>query len=230
MEEIVFKPKDVKRLFKYGKSICEGKNIYHIGDDLLKFYIRDYSSRKGFYYDFFINMVDKEQIEWLSSLRSLITSSKLPRGIISCQDEAVGVLYDYFDGYVSFKELSSEDKELIFSNLKSAIEKNRELMMYGVFNTDLIAQNILYRGNDVELIDLDGRYVKGDYRFAPKVHSALLHTIYDVLSAKIETQYTADDLRRLKEELYYMMGMNSTVIERFPYDVVDKVEKAKIIK
>ena len=27
MEEIVFKPKDVKRLFTYGKSICEGKNI-----------------------------------------------------------------------------------------------------------------------------------------------------------------------------------------------------------
>ena len=57
MEEIVFKPKDVKRLFTYGKSICEGKNIYHKRDQLLTINTRDHYISKEHHRHYHIHIV-----------------------------------------------------------------------------------------------------------------------------------------------------------------------------
>lgn len=226
----MLKKREIKELLDRESNVCKGKKIYNVDGDLYKLYAKEFSYFYGFSYDFFCEMVDVEQIKWLYDLRKFIKLTHLPRGIISCKKEAVGVLYDYFDGYLSFEKLPNEDKELIFQNLRSAIEKNRELITYDVYNTDLISQNILYKGTDVEFIDLDGRYVKNDYRFEGKVNNAFLHSIYEILLAKIEKQYSKEDLKILKKELYKIMGLGSTLIFDFPYDVIDRVEKEKIIK
>lgn len=234
MKELSFKLKELKKFLTSTEPYIRGKQIYVSENDFLKFYYthEDYNSYyKDFYtYDMSRTAIDPKQIEWLISLRDYITMTNMPKGIIKCEGKAIGVIYDYLSGFKDFSELYKEDLSLIFKNLSSVIVKNQELIKYGVYNLDLHSGNILYKGDDVEIVDLDGKYIKNDDSYVIRVYRNLLEAIYKVLCSRLELSYQGDDLKEVKRELYYLLGLNNTIIDSLNEDIIEDAKKLRLLK
>ena len=230
MEEIKFKPKEVKQLMKEKRALdCNGY-VFSEGEVLYKFYGMHLAECFRKFVSFDMHPLDVEQIRILSHANAYVQKTQLPRGIIKIGDVPSGVFYDYFEGYHSFNQLYKEDKARIFRNLRSAIEKNIELMQYGIYNTDLIGQNILFLGDDVQLIDLDGPYIKFDEYYMKDVYYYFLRCILSVFESKLLTQYSKEDTEKIMEEIRPFFFKRFVYDLDYPYTVVDKVESLRLIR
>ena len=179
--------------------------------------------------------VDREQIEWLDSKRYDVKESILPSGVITYQGVDVGVIYPkYYLGFTSFEELSKEETLLLLKNLRKAIANNEELLRNGIFNSDFVLKNMLYSGERVGLIGLDGKYIhrEEDSSYS-SVYGYFAEELYKLLEHKLRYQCRerASEYSRLVCELRDIIAANNnTNVIDYPNVLVDEVEKARILK
>lgn len=157
---------ELKEIIKQGSYnngtiyFTNGKK-YKIDIEFIDDFIRKHAITKGHY------GVDRNQIEWLSSKQDNIKKTTLPNGVIVFDGIDIGVIYPkFFVNYKNFKNLEREDSILLLKNLRTAILNNEELLMNGIYNQNLLSKNILYKDEDVQLIDLDGKYIKKEASYS----------------------------------------------------------------
>lgn len=226
MEEIKLNFINYKKL-KHSESLIPNKKIYIRDNDLYKIYTFNTKSRFSII-DTEIP-IDRTQIEYLSSMQKYIKKSHLPRGIISYKENDLGVIYNYFKGYKSFENLHLEDKNVMFNNIKSAIIAMNELICFNIYNTDLISQNILYKDNKVELIDLDGPYISCSNSKLKYMYRNFLNSLINILENKLSTKYDKKEVLLILKEIRIILGLNKVFIEKIETSQIDKIESLKLI-
>lgn len=223
------KKKDYLRILKSSKA----GYIYNDNGRLIKFdkcFAHDmlkYKKIKTYYGE-----INIDQIYWLSSLRYKIKNSSLPEGILFYDHTPVGVLYPhYFEGYDILDNLFKEDSQLLLSNLRKSIINNIELTDNGIYNTDFALKNALYKNNNVELIDLDGKYIKSrEQSSLNQVYSYFYVDMLDVIVKKLVRLYGIDETKRMIPELKKIIIRNELCNRESPLHIVDEVEKLRILK
>lgn len=235
MKRVILSDKQFKDLTRgKNKYFCDPMHLNHylfrVGDELYKFDVNFlYNLKYGFKMD-----VDPGQIEMLCEKQKNVYKTRLPKGIVMYNSVVLGVIYDYFDGYESFLSLHLEDLDLIFLNIRSAIDKNIELLDNDIYNVDFTSRNILYKGCDVELIDLDGRYIRNSKSSNVRsVYCYFLESIKAIFLGKLNGSCSLEEYSEFNREINYLcdcrkMGCNPSF--DYPYDVVDKIEKSKILR
>lgn len=178
------------------------------------------------------SLVSEEQIHWLESKQVYVTGSNLPNGIVYYEKLPIGVLYPrYFEGYKNFYHLHEESVETMIQNFRTAIDKNMELIKNGIYNFDFTMHNILYKGNDVQLIDLDGKYVT-DRLSVARVYSYFVYGMMNEIYDKVRELYG-------EKEALIIIKKLTKIVDSIPLDnssfdyahtVLDEVEKTQILK
>jgi hypothetical protein len=235
LKKVILSDKKFKELTKEkNKYFCDPKNLNHylfrVGDELYKF---DANFLYNLKYGFKMN-VDPRQIEMLCDKQKYISKTKLPKGIVIYNDICLGVIYDFFEGYSSFLDLHLEEFNLIFSNIRSAIDKNIELLENDIYNVDFTSRNILYKNSNVELIDLDGRYIRNSESSTIRsVYCYFLESIKSIFLEKMYGKCSLEEYSEFVREIGYLcdsrkMGANPSF--DYPYDVVDEIEKSRILR
>lgn len=227
-----FDKREIKKLVK-SKPISGTFNVFENGCGIIKIYkdvMADLLKYGTLIFPF--GLADPKQIEWLSSMQGRINGSTLPNGVIYFENYPIGVMYEkYFKGYVSFNKLHQESFDLMFSNFRSSVDKNIELMSNGIFNQDLNMQNILYSSNDVELIDLDGKYIYSNLPLV-KVYSYYVYGMMKVILERVNLLYGEDEAKRVASEIKKIMKSFDKQIEclDYPHMVLDEVEKSCVLR
>lgn len=227
-----YQRKEIKKLIKQ-KPVPGTFNIFDTGLGIIKIYkdvMADLLQYGTLIYPF--GLVNPEQIEWLVSKQSYVKGSKLPNGIVYLEEIPIGVMYpEYFKGYSNFDSISEEETPLMMSNFRLASDKNIELVSNGIFNVDLSMQNILYKGNNVELVDLDGKYIYPKESYI-RVYSYFVYGMMKQIYDKISTQYPEEEAKRAIKELQkridYLEKKGMTI--EYPHQVLDEVEKSQILR
>lgn len=227
-----YQKKEIKKLVKQ-KPVPGSFNIFENGMGIIKIYkdvMADLLKYGTIIYPF--GLPSLEQIEWLYSKQKYIKESNLPNGIIYLEHTPIGVMYpEYFKGYSNFDSISEEETSLMMRNFRTASDKNIELVSNGIYNVDLSMQNILYQGNDVELIDLDGKYIYSKESYI-RVYSYFVYGMMKQIYDKISTQYIEEDAKRAIKELQkridYLEKYGMTI--EYPHRVLDEVEKSQILR
>jgi len=214
--------------------------IYLVGDKIYKFDPRFIISYKSYYlYNSLFSSnrpetmstnIKKNQIRRINCKQKHIKQTNLPLGILTYQKNPIGVIYKAYENYKNFNELHHETSNVILNNLRLAITKNNELIRHRIFNTDLAFRNILYDGENVELIDLDGRFIKS-FATINDIYYIFFDDMFDMLRAKILTQYDEEELKHIKLRLYTLLKMPKRLIDmNYPFRVIDKIETLKLLK
>lgn len=234
MKKIILDKRGLQQLVKR-ESLSKDRNVFNVDGRL-------YKISKGYYFDiennrklsYNPNEVNPKQIEWLSSLTSIVTKSRLPDGIIIYKGIPIGVTYPLcFENYKCFNDLHEEDTSLVFDNIRTATENTINLFEADIYNTDLLNQNVLYKHRDVELIDLDGKYIKNSmYADTNDVYTYFLTGLFETIVKKLKQQYSSVDVRRIAEEIRPLFNFKSQLIVPidYPIQVIDKIEKMRILK
>ena len=173
-----------------------------------------------------------DQIDWLSNIGRRIKYSYLPEGIISYEHTPVGVIYPrYFEGYDSLLELSNEDSDILLSNMRMAILNNIELTDNGIYNTDFAGKNVLYKDNDVELIDIDGKHVKrAENSNYNQAYGYFIPDMYRIIYEKLVRIYGKENSKEIANELRTLFKSYTYMNRETPLEIMDEVEKMRILK
>ena len=221
------------RYFKYNRIIKDAnKFIYHDKNNNRMIKLdKDCTSDMQNYHSIMISTpsINESQIEELSSKQKYIHNSSLPEGIIYYSHLPVGVIYpNYFEGYKTFEELFNEDVDLIIYNLKQAYYNNLELIHNNIYNKDFAFKNIMYKGGNVELVDLDGKLIgnKNNTTYT-QMYSYFMYDLYRSLKKKIEELYKKDSSDILNEIKYNYTTTNTI---DFPLEIINKIEMKRILK
>ena len=156
MDIIQINKREFKNIIKKGYTYVYNDRFIKLD----KIYIDNFRYNKSFNVQSGIN---RQQIQMLCDRQEYIKNTSLPKGIVQIGNIPIGVIYKYFDNYKSFREIGNENIDTIYNNIINAINYNEELINNGVYNYDLNVNNVLYNYNDVQLIDLDGKYIKIDF-------------------------------------------------------------------
>lgn len=222
-------------LFKYRKMIKESNDFILERDG--RCYKLDPSAADEMLNHFKVSIdtseIDPHQISWLSDKAKYIDHSYLPCGVLKYGINTVGVIYPkFFEGYKTFENLNKEDNLLIMKNLRKALLNNRELLNNDIYNTDFAFKNIMYKGNDVELVDLDGKCIKrSDNCSYAQVYSYYLHDLERLFKDRVSKDYSQEEKDKiinkylpLFRNITYDMNMD------YPFEVLDEVEKVLVLK
>ena len=100
-------------------------------------------------------------------------------------------------------------------------------MQNGIYNKDFINKNILYKGEDVQLIDLDGKYISNEYC---NTYEYFIDNLRTILMQKIRKGYSVKEFLEIMKEVDSIIkeGYNSSI--DCPLQIVKKVEKMNVIK
>lgn len=232
MQTKCFDRREIKKLVK-SNPVRGSFNIFQNGTGIIKIY-KDVMSDLLKYNTvvFPFGVVDPKQIEWLSGLQCYISGSTLPNGIIYYENYPIGVMYEkYFEGYDNFNNLFHEEFELMFKNFRSAVSKNIELMNNGIYNQDLNMQNILYSSSDVELIDLDGKYIYPELPYI-KVYSFFVYGMMKQIVERVSLIYGEEEAKKISLEIKKLMrklDYKANSID-YPYYVLDEAWESCVLR
>lgn len=189
------------------------------------------ASLERFFVPLNTSSIKPEQIQWLSDKARYIEHSWLPSGILYTNFNPVAVIYPYyFKDYKDFNELYTEDSKVIFRNLRRALLNNRELLNNDIYQTDLSFKNIIYKGKDVQLIDLDGRYVKpGKWSNYDQVYQDYLIDLKRLVKNKLNLLY-GEDADKAFEEVKHLFEYKEGIEIDYPFDLIDELELKKVLK
>jgi len=225
---------ELKSLIKQG-SINNGTiyntdgKKYKIDREFLEDFVRKHVVTRNHY------GVDREQIEWLMSKQKDIKHTTLPNGIITYEGVDVGVIYPrFFYGYKNFHSLPREEEILILKNLRTAIANNEELLRNGIFNENFLNREIIYSGDDVQLINIDGKYIKKEGMTTySSVYSYFLNDLYKMLNEALllKCRGHASEYSRCILALRDILNNRSDINTiDCPRNVLDEIEKERILK
>lgn len=224
--------KDVKSLLK-SKPVAGSFNVFKDGDSIIKIYKDPMFELERYATVIFPgSLVNEEQIYWLESKQSLITGSNLPNGIVYYEKLPIGVTYPrYFEGYKNFYHLHEESVETMIRNFRTSIDKNMELIRNGIYNFDFTMHNILYHENDVQLIDLDGKYVTDKLSVA-RVYSYFVYGMMNEIYDKVKSLYGEKEALIIIKELTKLVDSIPLDNEslNYPHTVLDEVEKTQVLR
>lgn len=207
--------------FKYRKIIRESHNmIYH-----------DKKTNRMIKLNRGSEAPDVSQIEYLSEKQRNVHKSYLPSGVLYYDFFPSGVIYPYyFEGYTTFENLYKEDEKIIFNNLRQALINNLELVKNNIRNRDLAFKNIMYKNDNVQLIDLDGKLIDitGSVSFS-QMYQYFLIDLYHSLQKKTDLLYPNDS--EVFKEIDSLFKIKYDEIDEYcPFRIIDEVEKKRILK
>lgn len=224
--------KDIKELLK-SAPVAGSFNVFEDNGGIIKIYKDPMFDLERYSTVIFPgSLVNEAQIRWLESKQMYITGSSLPNGIVYYERMPIGVTYPrYFEGYKNFYHLHKESVETMIRNFRTAIDKNMELIQNGIYNFDFTMHNILYKGNDVQLIDLEGKYVTDRLSMA-RVYSYFVYGMMNEIYDKVREVYGEKESLVIIKEL-------TKIVDKIPLDnssfdyahtVLDEVEKTQVLK
>lgn len=233
MERLDLEKRDLKKLFKEN-NMHEGY-VFEMNGKLVKI-SREFASDFNKVFASVRNNygISVDQIEWLSSLRHNVKHSMLPNGVVSYDHTNIGVMYPrMFKGYDSFNNLHNEETSLMLRNMRSAASNNLELMEHGIYNCDLLNKNILYKGTDVQLIDLDGKYVRNAKNGrVSTVYSYFISEMYKIFQKKIASCHSKEEYVEIMKEMSSLFKAYNSRLDdaELPFEIIDEVESMKVLK
>ena len=218
-----------KRQYRNIVKSINGGYIYKENGKLYKLdktYSNDMLTRRRIFHD--SREINVDQIEWLSGMRFAVVKSSLPEGLLIYDHEPVGIIYPrYFEVYNPLNDVYKEDTDLMLGNIRKAVENNLELTSHDIYNADFAAKNVLYKGSDVQLIDLDGKHIKrSSYSNYNQVYSYFMDDFFRIAYKKLVSIYGKDKHDIIRRELIKIFPnpMNGYE-ENTPLEVLDKLER-----
>lgn len=159
----------------------------------------------------FLKLPDENLMNYYNSIRDNVRYTKLPSGILYYEDTPLLLEMPYHKDYVTLSLAFLMDDEIyrVLFNLSKAFQ---ELIRNKVYQMDLCyGNNIMVNEltRDVQLIDLDGEYIKyGDDTYAKKqAYSEFFNVVYlwlRDLDVRVDTNYfQGRNIQDVKNMLYH---------------------------
>ena len=176
--------------------------------------------------------INENQISELSKKQISINNTSLPSGVMYFNNIPVGVIYPrFYNGYNTFEELYKEEPSLIIKNLKKAYYNNMELINNDICNKDFSFKNIMYKNDDVRLIDLDGKMIGNRINSTyTQLYYYYLEGIYYCIKKRLELLYGDKSKEIVKELKSFILSELSNIKIDTPLYIIDEIEKKKILK
>ncbi len=172
----------------YGAVIEYGNQLLKIDIDLYKklkgknFYNIDYNICEHYKYYYDKDFQDRNQIEDLVRRQKDVKLTQLPRGIVTLKSDSKdingispGIIIYYHKNYKKLESLDPRDCKKVLIILKKILREIEELEENKISQTDLIHYedyeiekrntNILYKGDNPEIIDTSGFFVRSGDKF-----------------------------------------------------------------
>ena len=223
--------------FKYNKIIKEAENhIYHDKKTNMAYKLdKPSATEMKAHHKISVNTpeINTRQIEMLSAKNQLVDHTYLPCGLVHYDLFPVAIIYPYyFEGYQTFEELYKEDSDTILERVARAYFNNRELLENDIYNKDFAFKNIMYKGSDVELVDLDGHHIgnssNSTYR---QVYSYFYRSLLRCIRLKLELLYGEhnEELYEAAREMIARAIDEEEDIAR-PMQLLDEIQMKRILK
>ena len=200
MEELYVSPLNLKELIDNGKMVGEGYFgcVFTYQDKLIKLDRKVYyslqSSKKNnserrieqIYCTNKDDFNDIDQINYLCDVQKNVKRTKFPLGALFLKDvdksiEGIspGIIIPFHKGYLDLECLDKKDYKRVLILLKELLLSIRELDENHISHEDLSHYdanscrrnyNIMFKDNDIALIDVSGKYLScGKYFYTPKI-------------------------------------------------------------
>lgn len=232
MKVKTYNERDLKKLLSQ-KPVNDSCNVFKVGYGVEKINKDILFDLQRFYHIMMpVAQIDEEQIKWLCEKQENISSTTLPNGVIYYEQYPIGVMYPRcYEGYKSFNELYKEDTKLFLENLKQSVIKNIELINNGIYNYDFTMSNILFKGEDVQLIDLDGKYIS-KCESVQRVYSYYMIGLINQIIKKIDSQYNKHEKELAIIELKAILSKIPSIPMQIDYPILilEEIQKAQILK
>ena len=222
--------------FKYKKIIKDANNYIYNDIETGKMIKLDKECanmmKKRNSINYLFPQIDSSQIKHLSEKQIDINNTYLPSGVVYYNGFPVGVVYPYFfNNYNTFNDLYLEDSSLIIDNFKKSFFYNLELLNNNIYNTDLSFKNIMYKDNDVQLIDLDGRFIgdKDNSSYA-QVYFYYLRDLRICVYDKLRAIYGEISNEVIEEVNPIFDNMFCNIEYDTPLKIIEEVEKKRVLK
>lgn len=147
-----------------------------------------------------IRYINLDIIDYYNRIQSKIKFTNLPTDIINYKHLSVGVVYPYYREYKELSELYTESKDIFLEVLFKVVRNNMELLDNRIFNSDIQLSNILYKGKDVQLIDLDSKYCTTDAGNADNLYY-LLMSIRDQVTKRLHESGIDSNIYTILKEI-----------------------------
>ena len=209
MEELRLTCKELKNIFNESKVIGNGyfgivldyhDKLYKIDNCLYKkatysdMYLFKNNVEK--YYEYGDNFNDPKQIELLTNIQNNVKLTKLPKGIITIKDinneKVCGIILPYHKGYENLDKFPLSHKKDLLIILKKLLLAAKELENNQISQEDFAGYatdgdiykrnyNVLYKGLDVQIIDMSGKLVKvqDEYLSSCNMYRSLSNILID---------------------------------------------------
>lgn len=111
--------------------------------------------------------VNPDQIQYLSSIQPNIHLTDFDKGIVLVKDQVCGVILAEHLDYKDLTDIDNNDPKTLLIILKNILNALRELELNKISHLDLAMAekgckptlNILYKGSDIKLCDLSGKFI-----------------------------------------------------------------------
>lgn len=155
----------------------------------------------------YVNLTEQEVLT-SNSLRNEIKLSTLPLSVIGCEGMLIGYIYKYFEGYERFTEMYKESIDVILNNFYTLYINLKELFEHNIYHMDIKGDNVLYKENDVQIIDFDTkpeRYFRRDASLIEYVNQSYRETFEMILKKHFEYynpyNYFEESAETIEEEV-----------------------------
>lgn len=129
----------------------------------------------------------------------------------------VGVLLKWYKDYKNLLNYNYKDDKELLNLFKRVIDYNRILIDSGIYHMDLLPRNILYDGERVRIIDIDGPAINYNKVYNCKEEDGSYYTIFiGLYSVLLEMFKNDDDFIDRKEEYIELTSMDR--YKKFNYD------------
>lgn len=183
MEELKLTPEELKDIVDDGQMIGHGffGMTFKYKDRLIKLDKQLYSllkyNDKRFADEMFNHrykwtkesFVNPKQIEILASKQKDITLTKLPQGVVNVEGIIPGIIIPYHEDHKALELLPKDDYVTLLKILRKLLLEVKELADHEISQEDLVhyydkarknrKYNILYKGTEPQIIDLDGELI-----------------------------------------------------------------------
>ena len=169
-----------------------------------------------------INYVNLDIIGYYNMVKNKVKFTNLPTQLIDYKRVTVGVIYPYYQNYKPFSQLYLENNDLFLTKLYELVRNNIELLENGIFNGDIQNSNVLYNQNDLQIIDLDSKWINKDESYTNNVYYLLMMIKSVIHNKLLELGYNEKEIYKIIED--FNLKYETIIIQKYFDKTLSKMQ------
>lgn len=162
------------------------------------------------------NTYEENQKKFMN-LKTKYEFIEFARQIIYVDKMYIGILMKWYKNYKNIMNFEYKNNKELLEVFEKIIEYNNILINNGVYHLDLIPKNILYNGQTIKIIDIDGPGITYDEKHNKNYEYSSYYTIFTGLYALLKKIFI-DDENYIDRKYEYILLIQSEKYKNLNYE------------